>query len=181
MISISQFRQLIAIPRSLHAIHKSILICFSYTTPSLALNVAWRPTEPCWTHKKRAKLGQLAYQTSKFLRIYLTRIFTSNSSGLKHLEEIKDAGLQMPAVNQIEACLLLLLRGGEVTFMCTKLHPLCQQRSIVEYCNAHSVVVQAYCPIIRGQMSHPTIQAVAKKVCVTTMPPCTLSPVRLIA
>ncbi|KAF8840240.1 Aldo/keto reductase [Paxillus ammoniavirescens] len=65
--------------------------------------------------------------------------------GPKHLEEIKDAGLQMPAVNQIE------------------LHPLCQQRPIVEYCNAHSVVVQAYCPIIRGQMSHPTIQAVAKK------------------
>jgi len=26
------------------------------------------------------------------------------SSGIKHLEEIKNAGLRMPAVNQIEAC-----------------------------------------------------------------------------
>jgi len=65
--------------------------------------------------------------------------------GLKHLEEIKNAGLQMPAVNQIE------------------LHPLCQQRPIVDYCRAHKIVVQAYCPILRGQMDHPVIQAVAKK------------------
>ncbi|KIJ67493.1 hypothetical protein HYDPIDRAFT_186241 [Hydnomerulius pinastri MD-312] len=65
--------------------------------------------------------------------------------GIHHLDEIKHAGLPMPAVNQIE------------------LHPLCQQRPIAEYCRAHSIVVQAYCPIIRGQMNHPTIQAVAKK------------------
>ncbi|KAF9231401.1 NADP-dependent oxidoreductase domain-containing protein [Melanogaster broomeanus] len=65
--------------------------------------------------------------------------------GIKHLEEIKNVGLPMPAVNQIE------------------LHPLCQQRPIVDYCRAHSIVVQAYCPIIRGQMNHPTIQTVAKK------------------
>ncbi|KAH7888314.1 NADP-dependent oxidoreductase domain-containing protein [Phlebopus sp. FC_14] len=64
--------------------------------------------------------------------------------GVKHLDEIKDAGLPMPAVNQIE------------------LHPLCQQGPIVEYCRAHSVVIQAYCPIIRGQ-NHPAIEAVAKK------------------
>ncbi|KAI6044662.1 NADP-dependent oxidoreductase domain-containing protein [Pisolithus marmoratus] len=57
--------------------------------------------------------------------------------GIKHLEEIKTAGLPMPAVNQIE------------------LHPL--------FCRAHSVVVQAYSPIIRGQMNHLAIQAVANK------------------
>lgn len=65
--------------------------------------------------------------------------------GIKHLDEIKTAGLPMPAVNQIEV------------------HPLCQQHPIVEYCRAHAIVVQAYCPIIRGQMGHSAIQAVANK------------------
>ena len=32
------------------------------------------------------------------------------SSGVKHLEEIKDAGLQMPAVNQIEVCFIVYCR-----------------------------------------------------------------------
>ncbi|KAG6378339.1 NADP-dependent oxidoreductase domain-containing protein [Boletus reticuloceps] len=73
----------------------------------------------------------------------------SEFSGIKHLEEIKSAGLQMPAVNQIEARSIL--------------HPLCQQRPIVDYCRAQSIVVQAYCPIIRGQMDQSVIQAIAKK------------------
>ncbi|KIM53650.1 hypothetical protein SCLCIDRAFT_1222622 [Scleroderma citrinum Foug A] len=64
---------------------------------------------------------------------------------VKHLDEIKNAGLPMPAVNQIE------------------LHPFCQQLPIVDYCRAHSIVVQAYCPIIRGRMDHSVIQAVANK------------------
>ncbi|KAH9832275.1 Aldo/keto reductase [Rhodofomes roseus] len=65
--------------------------------------------------------------------------------GIKHLEEIKDAGYEMPAVNQIE------------------LHPFCQQKPIVEYCRAHSIVVQAYCPILRGNMDHPEIIKLAQK------------------
>jgi len=65
--------------------------------------------------------------------------------GVKHLEEIKTAGHEMPSVNQIE------------------LHPLCQQRAIVSYCMQNSIVIQAYCPIIRGKMDHPVILEVAKK------------------
>ncbi|KAG1716089.1 hypothetical protein ID866_1061 [Astraeus odoratus] len=65
--------------------------------------------------------------------------------GIKHLDEIKSAGLPMPAVNQIE------------------LHPLCQQRAIVDYCRTHCIVVQAYCPIIRGQVDHSVIRAVSTK------------------
>jgi len=65
--------------------------------------------------------------------------------GVKHLEEIKTAGHEMPSVNQIE------------------LHPLCQQRSIVSYCMQNSIVIQAYCPIIRGKMDHPVILEVARK------------------
>ncbi|KZV76654.1 Aldo/keto reductase [Peniophora sp. CONT] len=65
--------------------------------------------------------------------------------GLKHLEEIKSAGLELPSVNQIE------------------LHPFCQQKPIVEWCRAHDIVVQAYCPLLRGKMDHPTILSISSK------------------
>jgi len=65
--------------------------------------------------------------------------------GVKHLEEIKNAGYERPAVNQIE------------------LHPLCQQKPIVDYCKENDIVVQAYCPIIRGKMDDPVITKLAKK------------------
>ncbi|KAF8070590.1 NADP-dependent oxidoreductase domain-containing protein [Lyophyllum atratum] len=65
--------------------------------------------------------------------------------GVKHLEEIRNAGFPMPSVNQIE------------------IHPLCQQRPIVSYCRKYSIVVQAYCPIIRGKLDDPTIKELAAK------------------
>ncbi|KAG6847215.1 hypothetical protein H0H93_009470, partial [Arthromyces matolae] len=64
---------------------------------------------------------------------------------VKHLEEIREAGLPPPTVNQVE------------------LHPLCQQRPIVEYCKKHGIVIEAYCPIIRGDFSNPVLQEVAKE------------------
>ncbi|TFY76982.1 hypothetical protein EWM64_g7030 [Hericium alpestre] len=66
-------------------------------------------------------------------------------SGIHHLEEIENAALELPSVNQIE------------------LHPFCQQKPIVAWCRARNIVVQAYCPLIRGRMDHPTIVALAKK------------------
>ncbi|KAF9051206.1 Aldo/keto reductase [Hymenopellis radicata] len=65
--------------------------------------------------------------------------------GIHHLEEIRAAGYEMPAVNQIE------------------LHPFCQQRPIVQYCRQNAIVVQAYCPLINGRMDDPTILSVASK------------------
>ncbi|KAH9941026.1 Aldo/keto reductase [Amylocystis lapponica] len=66
-------------------------------------------------------------------------------NGVHHLEEIKAAGLEMPSVNQIE------------------LHPFCQQRSIVDYCRAHSIVVQAYSPLLRGTTDRAPVVALAAK------------------
>ncbi|KAG6828227.1 hypothetical protein H0H87_002673 [Tephrocybe sp. NHM501043] len=65
--------------------------------------------------------------------------------GIKHLEEIREAGLPPPTVNQIE------------------IHPLCQQNPIVDYCNQHGIVVEAYCPLIRGDFSNPVLQEVSKE------------------
>ncbi|GBE80295.1 NADP-dependent oxidoreductase domain-containing protein [Sparassis latifolia] len=65
---------------------------------------------------------------------------------VQHLEEIREVGLETPAVNQIE------------------LHPFCQQKPIVDYCNAHNIFVQAYCPLIRGKnFDNPVLIEVSKK------------------
>jgi len=67
-------------------------------------------------------------------------------SGVHHLEEIVQAGLETPAINQVE------------------LHPFCQQRPITEYCTAHNIIVQAYCPLMRGQgWDNPVLKEVAEK------------------
>ncbi|EJD41247.1 Aldo/keto reductase [Auricularia subglabra TFB-10046 SS5] len=68
--------------------------------------------------------------------------------GPRHLDEIVEAGLELPSVNQVE------------------LHPFCQQKEIVEWCRKHGVLVQAYCPVIRmvpDKVEHPTVVKIAKK------------------
>ncbi|KAG9017627.1 hypothetical protein FRB90_000420, partial [Tulasnella sp. 427] len=63
-----------------------------------------------------------------------TEPFTlSIRSGIHHLEEIKEAGLEQPAVNQIE------------------IHPWCQQRGIVDYCKKNGILLEAYSPLTRGR------------------------------
>ncbi|ORY34559.1 putative aldo-keto reductase [Naematelia encephala] len=49
--------------------------------------------------------------------------------GVKHLEALPEP---VPVINQIE------------------LHPFCQQREIVAYCEKHNIKIQAYCPLVRG-------------------------------
>jgi len=63
----------------------------------------------------------------------------------KHIEEIRAAGLELPAVNQVE------------------LHPFCQQKPIVEYCRANNILVQAYTPLVRGKLDDPVITSTASK------------------
>ncbi|MCJ1228482.1 hypothetical protein MMC12_005143 [Toensbergia leucococca] len=67
--------------------------------------------------------------------------------GVGHLEEMKAwAKVWPPQVNQLE------------------LHPWCQQRRIVSYCQEHNIVIEAYSPLVRGQKSHdPTLVKVVEK------------------
>lgn len=68
------------------------------------------------------------------------------SSGVHHLEEIVEASLELPSVNQVE------------------LHPFCQQRPIVDWCRKQGIVVQAYSPLVRGQKwDNPVLKEVVQK------------------
>lgn len=65
--------------------------------------------------------------------------------GVKHLRALPEP---LPAVNQIE------------------LHPWCQQRDIVRYCQEKGIVVQAYCPIVRAdpkRLGDPVVVKIAEK------------------
>jgi diketogulonate reductase-like aldo/keto reductase len=45
-----------------------------------------------------------------------------------------------------------------------ELHPFCQQREIVQWCKQNGIVVEAYCPLMRGaRWNDETLQAIAQK------------------
>ncbi|GBE85597.1 Uncharacterized oxidoreductase [Sparassis crispa] len=73
------------------------------------------------------------------------------------LEEIREAGLEMPVVNQVEVRQFSIHSAS--------------RKPIVDYCTAHNIVVQAYCPFIRGKnFDEAVLTEVAKKVHVRTLP-----------
>ncbi|KAA8568303.1 hypothetical protein EYC84_007339 [Monilinia fructicola] len=81
-------------------------------------------------------------------KLYLAkkaRIIGVSNWGIGHIEELKTfAEVWPPAVNQIE------------------LHPFCQQRAAVDYCNLHNIHVEAYCPLVRNKRSDdPTLNLLA--------------------
>ncbi len=50
-----------------------------------------------------------------------------------------------------------------------QLHPWCQQRTIVDYCNRHKIIIEAYCPLVRNQKAHDTtLNAIASTLKKTT-------------
>jgi diketogulonate reductase-like aldo/keto reductase len=63
-----------------------------------------------------------------------------------HLEELLNRAKIPPAVNQIE------------------LHPWCQQRDVVAYCEAHDIAIVAYSPLTKGKkLRDPRLTAVARE------------------
>lgn len=64
-----------------------------------------------------------------------------------HLEELMSRAKVLPAVNQIE------------------LHPWCQQREVVAYCEAHGIAVVAYSPLTKGtKLRDRHLATIARKV-----------------
>jgi 2,5-diketo-D-gluconate reductase A len=79
-------------------------------------------------HHPYAKAGRLIhYQALVELQRqgYIRNIGVSNYN-IHHIEEIKTAGLPLPAVNQIE------------------IHPLCSQVPLIDYLRQHQIIPQAY-------------------------------------
>lgn len=67
--------------------------------------------------------------------------------GVGHIEEMKSYAkeVSLPQVNQIE------------------LHPWCQQVEIVKYCEKHSIVIEAYSPLVRNNKAYDqTLVRIAK-------------------
>ncbi|KAM5351394.1 hypothetical protein ACJ41O_004117 [Fusarium nematophilum] len=76
-----------------------------------------------------------------------TRSIGVSNFRVRHLEEMREyAAVWPPSVNQIE------------------LHPWCQQRELVSYCQTHGIVVEAYSPLATGaRFDDPTLQDIAGK------------------
>ncbi|KAK4945252.1 hypothetical protein LTR10_015411 [Elasticomyces elasticus] len=75
------------------------------------------------------------------------RIGGVSNFGVKHLDELAASKPRiMPAVNQIEV------------------HPFNTRTNIVEACQKHGILVEAYAPLARAlRMKHPTIASLSKK------------------
>ncbi|ODQ69020.1 hypothetical protein LIPSTDRAFT_108202 [Lipomyces starkeyi NRRL Y-11557] len=55
-------------------------------------------------------------------------------------------------------------KGGKIDVGQWEIHPWLPRRDIVEWCEKRGVVVQAYCPIVRGRrMDDPVLQPLVKK------------------
>lgn len=62
-----------------------------------------------------------------------------------HMDALLDTATIAPMVNQIE------------------LHPQFVQSDLVSYCKDRRMIVEAYSPLIRGQMDHPVLLEISKK------------------
>ena len=84
----------------------------------------------------------------------LTRSIGVSNFNTYHFEEIKNANLPLPTVNQIE------------------LHPWLQQREVVKYCRDNNIAVMGYSPLAKGVKLEtgkaPEVDEICSKVNRTT-------------
>ena len=56
-------------------------------------------------------------------------------------------------------------KGGEISVGQWELHPWLTRPDIVEWCQKRGVVIEAYCPLVRGErFNEPILQQIAKKL-----------------
>ncbi|KAI7976429.1 hypothetical protein EIK77_000886 [Talaromyces pinophilus] len=91
-----------------------------------------------------------------FVDLFLIHSAKSGTSGRKELWQALERVLEEGRTRSI----------GVSNF---GLHPWCQQRQTVRYCQQHGIVIEAYCPLVRGNKANdPTLVALAQKYGKTT-------------
>ncbi|OBZ72303.1 putative oxidoreductase C2F3.05c, partial [Grifola frondosa] len=66
--------------------------------------------------------------------------------GVKHLQEMVDARVELPVINQVD------------------LHPFMTRTDIVAFCNEHDIALEAWAPLVRGlRFRHPSLRNLSKK------------------
>lgn len=101
------------------------------------LLVHW-PVKDCFinTYKEFEKI----YETGRVKAIGVSNFL------IHHMDALLEVAGIVPAINQFE------------------FHPKCTQLDVVKYCQEKGIAVQAYSPIVRGQMTdHPLLNELANK------------------
>lgn len=77
--------------------------------------------------------------------------------GVHHLDELESYIKELEEVNGKG-------KGGEISVGQWELHPWLTRPDIVEWCQKRGVVIEAYCPIVRGQrFDEPILEPLVKK------------------
>lgn len=77
--------------------------------------------------------------------------------GVHHLDELESYIKELEEVNGKG-------KGGEISVGQWELHPWLTRPDIVEWCQKRGVVIEAYCPIVRGQrFDEPILKPLVKK------------------
>lgn len=77
--------------------------------------------------------------------------------GVHHLDELESYIKELEEVNGQG-------KGGEISVGQWELHPWLTRPDIVEWCQKRGVVIEAYCPIVRGQrFNEPILEPLVKK------------------
>lgn len=64
---------------------------------------------------------------------------------IAHIEDLMTDAKVAPMVNQVE------------------LHPMLSQVALVDYCHAHQIRMEAWSPLMQGQLDHPVLASLAQK------------------
>lgn len=77
--------------------------------------------------------------------------------GVHHLDELESYIKELESENGGG-------RGGEISVGQWELHPWLARPDIVKWCKKRSVILEAYCPIVRGErFGEPILQQIATK------------------
>lgn len=78
--------------------------------------------------------------------------------GVQHLNELETHIKELEQERGGEG------RGGKISVGQWEVHPWLPRKDIADWCNARNVVVQAYCPLVRGRrMDEPALVSLVKK------------------